>query len=250
VSDKYYQAWLEEEGLYGGPEIPELSLNRSASELENEGGFLSPIFSRLHEILGFSTREYFHSKIATLLREATEIISAAVEKGRADAYATWLKHELWVPTLDETFSGDQNPGQLFVQALEIIGPLYDSSSAELSAAVSYYCIHKTLDAKSRGDASGSDKLLVEAAVAATTAAYYHGLSFGSQQDRQVMSKRNRAAANARHAFNRANKEKGLKIWLSRDWKPQADAERAIAAAANITQPVAARWIREFKRLRE
>ena len=54
-------------------------------------------------------------------------------------------------------------------------------------------------------------------------------------------------AKSGHRAHRDNKMRGSAIWNSRAWKVQADAEREIASQCHITQAVAGRWIREFKR---
>lgn len=63
----------------------------------------------------------------------------------------------------------------------------------------------------------------------------------------LISKSAMEKAGSAHEQHRMRKDVARKIWASKDWKPQADAERAIAAECHVTQAVAGRWIRDFKR---
>ena len=65
-------------------------------------------------------------------------------------------------------------------------------------------------------------------------------------DHDVSTYATNRAVSGHHA-HRKSKLRGFAIWNSRAWNPQADAEREIAKQCHITQAVAGRWIREFKR---
>lgn len=57
----------------------------------------------------------------------------------------------------------------------------------------------------------------------------------------------RQGLDARHAPNRAIKERALSIFASKEWSSQAEAARRIAAEVNRTEFTVLRWIREYKK---
>lgn len=56
-----------------------------------------------------------------------------------------------------------------------------------------------------------------------------------------------AKASSRHEGNRRRREMGRRLWLSKTWRVDADAIRAIMVESNVTYKTAERWVLEWKR---
>ena len=90
-------------------------------------------------------------------------------------------------------------------------------------------------------------MLSQAAIALAETEWFKAIKTFERVTKEELAKRNRAAADKRHAKNRKSKQDAQELWQSRPWRNQADAERKIAQECCITKEAAGRWVREFKR---
>lgn len=245
MSYKTYDAWLDEVNTGDWPferwALPNLDLREDYDYLRRYS-FNSPIIYRLRSNFKPNDRG---SLIATL-NEAKEIVETAIENSEADAYSAWLGHEVWLPVLDDSIRSDTQPAQILIESIDYVGT-NEFEPQQVCAAMGIWCYGEYSNALGQDNHMQAIDYLHEAALALAEAEWYRGKKEQELTVRRQLSKRNRIAAEKGHTAHRENKLQGFVIWDSRKWRVQADAEREIASQCNITQAVAGRWIREFKR---
>lgn len=201
------------------------------------------IFYRLQYAFGSSEV----GRLEHALQGAVETIRCAIEHSEDDAYTTWLNHDVWLSVVDESLTVSDDPVQLLIESIDYVGTPEGVSKIELCAAIGLWAAGEWAFFDKKKNEQGKGWAMAQAAVALAEAEYHRGCLYAEGERESKVSQQNRGAAQKRHASNRENKLRGRDIWLSKAWGVQADAERAIAAACNITKEVAGRWVRQFKR---
>ena len=201
--------------------------------------FDPPVVTRMQQTFGSGNRD----ALVAALSEAREVMEGAIENSQSDAHAAWLKHDVWLPTLGDSYRISERPAQLLIESIDMVGTR-ECTEQRVCAAVALWCygehFGRVLDGKHEAE------MLEQAALALAEAEFYRGLDVQTARMAVVRSVRNKAAADKRHEANKKNKLRGFEVWVSRSWQVQADAEREIAKQCNITQAVAGRWVREYK----
>lgn len=207
---------------------------------------INAIAYRLREGFG---RNKTNADLQAALDAADELVDSAIEISESEAFGTWLKQEIWLPILDESLNGEDNPAEMLVDSLLVVGgTLDDHEEYELHAALGLWLVGEFAFHKTKNNISRQLVILEQTAIALAASQYELGQINGKSIEKKLLKKRNKAASAVRHKANRENKEKGQLIWRSKNWKTQADAERAISLECHIEKAVAGRWIREFKNL--
>lgn len=233
--------------------MPELSLRQSFDYL-TPVPFDNGIHFRLQlafRVRGIREAPELHDERATAalrdtLSAVKETVEIAKEVSGADAHAFWMRHEIWIATIDERISGAKAPAALFIESKDAYGVPDDQDPQQLCAAIGLWCYGEHVHLVETNNYPRAVTMLEQAALALAEADWYRGQRDQARTDKGDIAKRNRAAANKRHEANKQNKLRGFGVWCSRSWRVQADAEREIASQCHITQVVAGRWIREFK----
>lgn len=218
--------------------VPDFRLRPSFDYLEPVP-FDPTVVTRMQQAFGNGNRDV----LVTTLNEAREVIESAIENSQSDAYAAWLKHDVWLPTLGDSYRISERPAQLLIESLDLVGTR-ECTEQQVCAAVALWCYGEHFGAVLNG--KHETEMLEQAALALAEAEFYRGMKVQTARMAVVRSVRNKAAANKGHEANKKRKLRGFEIWDSRHWQVQADAEREIAKQCNITQPVAGRWIRDYK----
>jgi hypothetical protein len=186
------------------------------------------------------------ARLADKLLESSKVVLCAIEEVESEAYACWLRHEVWHSRIDDRLRGIDNVAQLVIECLGVVGPPANVTEQEICAAIAIWCIGEWAHFDRAGDERSKSWAIVQAAISLAEAEYWRGVTDRTAQEQRELGHRTRKAAEARHRVNRERKERAFDLWRSRAWKVQADAERAIAEQCHITKEVAGRWVREFK----
>lgn len=218
--------------------VPDFCLRPSFDYLEPVP-FDPPIVTRMQQAFGDGNRD----ALVAALNEAREVMEGAIESSRSDAYLAWLKHDVWLPTLGDSYKISERPAQLLTECIGVVGTR-ECTEQQVCAAVALWCYGEHFGTVLNG--KHETEMLEQAALALAEAEFYRGMDAQTARMAVVRSVRNKAAADKGHEANKIRKLHGFEIWDSRRWQVQADAEREIAKQCNITQPVAGRWIRDYK----
>lgn len=205
---------------------------------------LQAIAYRLRQAFG---RKKTRDDLSAALAEASEIVAAAIEVSETDAFHAWERHETWWPVLDESLDGRDHPAEMLADSLALVGAGHSLSDQEVCAAMGLWLVGEASRYETERDYRLKCWAVEQAGIALAEAEWNRGAQYGESQEKRKIANRNKLAASHRHEANRENKRRGLALWLSREWKVQADAERAIANDCHVEKEVAGRWIREFKR---
>jgi hypothetical protein len=135
---------------------------------------------------------------------------------------------------------------MLIQSIDYVGTR-ETPPRQVCAALGLWCYGEYWNAAKQNDYENAANMLHQAASVLAEAEWYRGKEEQESTTRRAISKRHRDSAIKGYEANRQRKLHAFDIWSSREWKPQADAERTIARDCCITQAVAGRWIREFKR---
>lgn len=188
-----------------------------------------------------------NEELEVALNKVDQVVTDAVDHSRSEAMTTWLRHEVWLPVLDEGNNGEDDPAEILIDSLEVLG--FDADEKlEACAALGLWLLGEHWYAEGNANRDHGAWALTQAAIVLAEAEYSRGELAAIKSQARRVSKRNLDAAVKRHESNRRNKELGRAIWDGKVWNVQADAERAISSQCNITISVAGRWIREFKHI--
>jgi len=271
MEDENYWQFLAEasEGLFDAWQVEPFTLRNSPGcnylpqsiprGFENNPS-AKHFLARAHAAFG-NPNLWDQERLKDHLSAAHEAIENAVELSRLDSHVAWLRHEVWLPALDERVNGSETPAQLLIDSIGYAG-LPDSLHAHrVCAAVAIWYLNESAHYFDTDNRSLADWALLQAATLMAEAEWQRGLlesdliaerewrrgfNDGEAETRRRASEVAKRAAEKSHAGNRDNKRRGLEIWQTREWRVQADAEREIAKSCNVVQAVAGRWIREFK----
>lgn len=233
--------------------MPELALRPTFDYLKPVP-FDSGILGRLQaafRVSGIREAPELHDERATIvllacLNAVKDTVECAKEISGLDAHAFWMKHEIWIAPIDERISGATAPAALFIESKDAYGVPDEHDLQQLCAAIGLWCYGEQARLAETKDYPRAMAMLEQAALALAEADWHRGAKYQKRVSKKELAERNRAAAGKRHEVNKRNKLSGFELWQSRDWKVQADAERAIADHCHITKDVAGRWIRDFK----
>lgn len=185
------------------------------------------------------------------LAATVETISDAVEHSQAEAFDNWQKHEVWLPTIDESRYAVDEPAEMLADCLCVLGPPDGFSEQRLFSAVGIWLLGEWAHSEKEKNPAMQSLAMAQAAVALAEAEWYRGQSEANEQLQKILANRNRVAAAKRHTANRERKE-AARNWylkLEPDSIKNADAARKIETDFSITFEVAKRWVTEFERFR-
>ena len=249
MPDYLYDAFLAEERAYadwpfGPPGIPDLPLRAELDYLNQKSlpSDIEWIFNRLRASISGGTRERF----GEVLDAIVETVAAAIDQSDSDAYAIWSKHSVWVGNIADRIDSKAQPAAMLVECINLVGQADTATEQEMCAAMGLWCWGEWLHAESSGDTERKLWAMGQIAISIAEAEFYRGWAFAEMAEKRKLSRRNRDAANKRHQARTQAKVRAKEIWLSKEWRVQVDAARAIAEACHIVPPVALRWIRAFK----
>ena len=182
------------------------------------------------------------AKCLEAIRETTE---AAIEASDLDAHASWLRHEVWLPVLDDSLDGSKEPADLLAQSIEYVGAPDGFSEQELMAALGLWLVREFQESAEHDELG----LAVQIGIAVAEAEFYRGVSRGMKVVSAKIASSTRKANDARHEANRKRAKEAESWWTdhAKGKLEPAEAAREIAKRFHVVEDVAKRWERTFRR---
>lgn len=201
---------------------------------------------RLQAVIGRENQS--ESRLQFLLGEAVQVIETAIEHSETDAYCSWLKHDVWLPVLDDSLIGENSPAELLSQSLDYVGPTDHATEREMLSAVGLWLVGEYARLPASEDYRHA-AMIGQIGVALAGASYLSGHEEALESEAKRVSRRNRAGAEARHAANRERLANAEDWWneIANGVLSQAEAARQISRQFHVVEDVAKRWVRQFKR---
>ncbi|WP_211251934.1 hypothetical protein, partial [Arenimonas malthae] len=210
-------AWLDEKASGGWPferwGVGSLPLRPGFNYLAHPFGVsgVGSIHHRLLNALGWPYPTV--TRFEELLAEVVAVVETAIEHSDVDAYESWLRHEVWLPVLDDSLYGADSPADMLSQSIDYVGVRDEWSERELSAALGLWLLGELASLPDSKDWRYPE-MLIQIGIALAEAEYYRGRDEHQVEIAKRATNRSRAATDARHAANRARTKEARDWWLA------------------------------------